>query len=210
MFASVIWVAASTASNARAWPMSMSPAISMVCTGCARFSRRSRLDTALRERPTRLRRLLMREVEFGNQALYALRLFQRVEVFALDVFNQRHRGGGLVVDFLDQHRHLSSPASCAARKRRSPAMISYCRPLCAATGRTSIGCSKPCALIESASSSSAPSSMRVRGWYLPGCNCVIGSDDGVAGERASRIAVVQSRPAMHRGRVPGPCFCVTI
>ncbi|KAG1431903.1 hypothetical protein G6F57_022881 [Rhizopus arrhizus] len=49
--ASWICVAASTASNARAWPMSTSPASSIVCTGAAMFSRRSRLLVAERERP---------------------------------------------------------------------------------------------------------------------------------------------------------------
>ena len=50
--AAVIWVARSSAKSARAWPMSKSPAISMVCTGSARLSRRSRFDAALRDRPT--------------------------------------------------------------------------------------------------------------------------------------------------------------
>ena len=84
--------------------MSMSPAISMVCTGCARFIRRSRFDTALRERPTALRGLLVGEMEIVDQAVDALRFFQRIEVFALDVLDQRHRRGGLVVDVAHQHR----------------------------------------------------------------------------------------------------------
>jgi hypothetical protein len=97
---------ASTASSARAWPMSISPAISMVCTGCARFTRRSRFDTALRERPTAFAACSWVKVEFGDQARDALRFFQRIQVFALDVLDQRHRGGVLVVDFAHQHRDL--------------------------------------------------------------------------------------------------------
>ena len=60
------------------------------------------------------------------------------------------------------------PASFAARKRRSPAMISKGAFLAAAWSasrrRTRIGCMIPCALMLSASSYRAPSSMRVRGW----------------------------------------------
>ena len=48
----VIWLARSSDSKARAWPMSMSPAISMFCTGSAKLSSRNRLLAALRERPT--------------------------------------------------------------------------------------------------------------------------------------------------------------
>ncbi len=60
---------------------------------------------------------------------------------------------------------LSSPARRAARKRRSPAMISYRPALSPSTRRrTRIGCMMPWALMDSASSYSAPSSMRVRGW----------------------------------------------
>src|SRR5574343_472118 len=34
-----------------------------------------------------------------------------------------------------------------------------------------MGCMMPCDLMDSASSYSDPSSMRVRGWYLPACSC---------------------------------------
>ena len=43
--------------------------------------------------PYRFRRLLVRELEFTHQARNALRLFQRVEIFALDVLDQRHGSG---------------------------------------------------------------------------------------------------------------------
>ena len=45
------------------------------------------------------------EAEFFDQALQALRFFQRVEVFALHVLNQRHGGCGLVRHVAHQHRH---------------------------------------------------------------------------------------------------------
>src|SRR5574340_1144549 len=60
-----------------------------------------------------------------------------------------------------------SPASWAARQRRSPAMISWPPP----TSRTRIGCISPCARIESASSCNDSLSIWVRGWYLPGASC---------------------------------------
>ena len=46
------------------------------------------------------------------------------------------------------------PAICAARQRRSPATISYSvsPPVTFGSGRTTIGCTTPCALIDSASS----------------------------------------------------------
>ena len=69
----------------------------------------------------------------------------------------------------------AKPAKRDARKRRSPAMISYLPALSPPVRRrTKIGCMMPCALMLSASSYSAPSSMRVRGWYTPGTS----SDNG--------------------------------
>ena len=44
--------------------------------------------------------------EFIDQALQPLRFFQRVKVFALDVFNQRHRQRGFIRNFTDQRRHF--------------------------------------------------------------------------------------------------------
>src|SRR5436190_9821192 len=58
-----------------------------------------------------------------------------------------------------------SPAICAARQRRSPAISSNeSRP----SGRTSTGCINPFARIDAASSFKASGSIFVRGWYLPG------------------------------------------
>ncbi len=53
-----------------------------------------------------LRGLFVREAEFVQQAAHALRLFERVQVFALDVFDQRHDGRVLVGHFAHQHRHF--------------------------------------------------------------------------------------------------------
>jgi len=63
----------------------------------------------------------------------------------------------------------SRPARREARKRRSPAMISYLPAFSPSVSkRTKMGCMMPCALMDSANSYRAPSSMRVRGWYMPG------------------------------------------
>ena len=114
--ASWICVAASTASSARAWPMSRSPASSIVWTGVARFSRRSRFDTALRERPTDSAACSCVKSEFVEQTLDALRLFQRIQILALDVFDQRHRGGGLIRHVFHEHRHFVEAGECARRE----------------------------------------------------------------------------------------------
>ena len=47
--------------------------------------------------------------------------------------------------------------------------------------RTKIGCMMPCTLMDSASSYSAPSSMRVRGWYWPATMSSSRSDAGKPG-----------------------------
>ncbi len=61
------------------------------------------------------------------------------------------------------------PAICAARQRRSPAMISYRGVPGAAlgNGRTTMGWITPWLRIEIASSSSASWRRSLRGWYLP-------------------------------------------
>jgi hypothetical protein len=68
-----------------------------------------------------LRGLLVREPELVHQALQALRLFQRVEVLALDVLDQRHHRGGLVGHLRTSTGTSSSPASArrgsGARRR---------------------------------------------------------------------------------------------
>ena len=49
--------------------------------------------------------LLVREAELFHQPLQALGFFQRIEVFALDVLDERHGGGGLVGHVAHQHGH---------------------------------------------------------------------------------------------------------
>jgi hypothetical protein len=54
-------------------------------------------------------RLLVRHLEFGHQALQAMRLLERAEVLALDVLDQAHHRGRIVGNDPDQHRHLLEP-----------------------------------------------------------------------------------------------------
>src|SRR6266516_1389443 len=91
----------------------------------------------------------------------------------------------------------SMPASCAARKRRSPATTS--RP--AAVGRTTIGCRSPCALLDAASSPSFSSSKCLRGCSGFGCTS----------RRGTRVSIVRCRrwnepaTASRRTVAPSPC-----
>jgi hypothetical protein len=86
--------------------MSMSPAISICCTGSDRFQQAQQVARRAARTPDGLRRLLVRELELVDQALDALRLLERIEVLALDVLDQRHRRGGLVGHVLHEHRHF--------------------------------------------------------------------------------------------------------
>ena len=198
----------SSASSARAWPISSAPSISISCTGRASSSRRSRLDTAARERPTASAACCVGQVEFVDQALQRLRLFERVEVFALDVLDQRHREHGAVVGHLAHDRRDFVQAG---ELRRAPAALAgddlvARRARRHASTRTTIGWITPCALIDSASSASFAWSMRVRGWYLPGCSASTGrwrscrrrcaSSTGCAAAPSGRAAL----PGRGRGR----------
>ena len=57
--------------------------------------------------PHGLRGLLVRQTKLVDQALQALCLFQRIEVFALHVLDQRHGCSGVVIHIAHQHRHLA-------------------------------------------------------------------------------------------------------
>ncbi len=64
------------------------------------------------------------KLNFIEQTLDTLRLFQRVQILALDILDECHRGGSLIGHVAHQDRHFFEAARRAARKRRSPAMIS--------------------------------------------------------------------------------------
>ena len=59
--------------------------------------------------------LLVCQTKFADQALQSLGLFQRIEVFALHVFDQRHGGCGMVVHCAYQHgRRLQAGQVCSS------------------------------------------------------------------------------------------------
>src|SRR5262245_54743193 len=66
---------------------------------------------------------------------------------------------------------VSSPACCAARQRRSPAMIWYLSP----RRRTRMGWTMPLSRRESASSWRRPASTPIRGWCGFGSRLAVGS-----------------------------------
>ncbi len=57
----------------------------------------------------RFGRLLVREAELVEQALDPVSLFERVQILALDVLDQRHGGRGLIGHVLYEHRHFLQP-----------------------------------------------------------------------------------------------------
>jgi hypothetical protein len=65
-----------------------------------------------------LRRLLVGEGKLGDQPLHALRLFQGVEVLALDVLDERHGQRRLIGNVLDDHRHRGEPGHL--RRTKTP------------------------------------------------------------------------------------------
>jgi hypothetical protein len=89
--------------------MSRSPAISICLHRLGQVEQAQQVAGGAARAAHGLRGLLVREPELVHQALQALRLFQRVEVLALDVLDQRHHGGGLVGHLAHQHRHLVQP-----------------------------------------------------------------------------------------------------
>ena len=58
----------------------------------------------------------MGQAKLFDQALQALGFFQGVQVFALDVFNQRHGGGRLIRHIAHQHGHRVQPRQARGAK----------------------------------------------------------------------------------------------
>ena len=55
----------------------------------------------------------MREAEFVHQTLQTLSLFNRIEVFTLDIFNQAHRQCRFVADAFNHHRNFGQTRQLA-------------------------------------------------------------------------------------------------
>ena len=58
----------------------------------------------------------MRQTKLFDQALQALGLFKRIQIFALNIFYQRHGGCSLVRHLAHKHRHLIQPREPSSTK----------------------------------------------------------------------------------------------
>ena len=106
-------------SSARAWPADSTPAATRRCTGTGRFSSRIVLVTCGPAAADPAGQLLVGGAELLQQLLVGGRLFQRVELGAVDVLQQRvaqHRVvGGVPDDRRDRRpaRRRGRPAAAA-------------------------------------------------------------------------------------------------
>src|ERR1043165_5271006 len=107
--------------------------------------------------------LVLAVVEFFGERRIAVRLFERIEIGALHVLDDRDLERLLVAHLDQDHRHIvHTPALRAARQRRPPATISYWSMAPRAL-RIRIGWMMPRSRIEAASSSSSASANTRRG-----------------------------------------------
>jgi hypothetical protein len=118
------------------------------------------LATTARLLPTLSGDFLLRELKLFRELRVAVRLLDRVEIFALQIFDERQFQHRAVVGLAGDDGNLRQIQSCAARQRRSPAISSKKPP----RSRTMSGCTMPCSRMESASSRSASSENSLRGW----------------------------------------------
>ena len=128
----------------------------------ADFVRQAQQTQVIRDRRSilanRRRNLVLRETELVNETLICKRLVDRDSDLPAGDFRRARARASAARQPAGRSRTttgtLSSPARCAARHRRSPAMIRYVLPV----RRTRIGWMMPLARIEAASSSSLASS----------------------------------------------------
>ncbi len=106
-----------------------------------------------------LRNVLLPQAEFLGEPGEGERFFNRVEVLALEVLDERQLQHLLVGRGPDDAGASERPTSLAARQRRSPAISSNFSRRC----RTMSGWMMPCSRIESTSSRSFSPRNSVRG-----------------------------------------------
>ena len=121
---SACWRGAGSESSARAWPISSSRFSMNGRIACGRSSSAQQVRHRGARTADGFRGLLVRQLEFADQARERERFLERVQVLALDVLDERERDGVLVVDVAETAGISCRPAICAARQRRSPATIS--------------------------------------------------------------------------------------
>ena len=107
--------------------MLSAPVATSARTSGASFNRRTVLATVDRSLPTRVGDLVVGEMELGGQPVIGRGFLDRIEILPLQVLHQRPLEQLNVVplgrlSFTTTGTRVS-PARCAARQRRSPAMI---------------------------------------------------------------------------------------
>ena len=98
-------------SSARAWPWEMSPCWTICLTSAGSSKQADEVGDGRAVDLDAAGQLFLGALILINVALERLGLFDRVEVFALDVFDDRQLGHLPVVDFADQDGHLA-PVGC--------------------------------------------------------------------------------------------------
>ena len=115
--ASAIAACGASVSSARAWPISSALGFHQHADLGRQLQQAQQVGHRGARTADRIGGLRVGEVEFVDQALQRDGFLQRIEVFALDVLDQRHRDHGAVVDFAHHHRDLGQ----AGQLRRAPA-----------------------------------------------------------------------------------------
>ena len=77
----------------------------MSCTACGNLSKRNKIAGCAARTADGIGCSLVRHLEFVDQALNADGFFQRIQVFALNVFDQRHGQCRVVRHFAHDDRH---------------------------------------------------------------------------------------------------------
>src|SRR5919197_3966134 len=150
-----------TASTARACPSLSSPRSTSASTSSGSSSSRRRFETVGFALPTRSDRSPSESPNSSISNAYA-RASSTAESCSRATFSTRLRTSeSRSSASRTSAGSVGTPASRAARQRRSPAISS--KPP-AERGRTTTGCTKPWARIESASALVASLSKRLRGW----------------------------------------------
>ena len=93
-------------------------------TGSGSFNRRKAVGDMAAAFADDFAKIVLGIPVLRNQLFVSERLFERIEVGSLDIFDDRDLERRPIIHIANDHRNIRKPASCAARQRRSPAMIS--------------------------------------------------------------------------------------
>ena len=148
--------------TARAWPMLISPRTSDCLHEIRKIEQSQQVSDMTARLVDELGNIVLRMAMALDQLPIALGLFDRVEVFALDIFDQRDLGRGRIVDLADDRRDRVKPAPAAPRASGARRRRSRTRHRRAAAARSAAG--RRARRSNSASSSIASSLNWTRGW----------------------------------------------